>query len=62
MVFRAPATPSEQALRVIGVTVVAWGIRLPSAHAVARRAPHGWVPLRTARRLAAATPPFAHSW
>ena len=31
-------------------TAVAWGVQLPSAHAIARRAPHGHVPLRTLRR------------
>ena len=59
---------SQQALRVIGVTAVAWGVKLPSAHAVARRAPHGHIPLRTLRRLRAAvlqlnlSPVLAHSW
>lgn len=63
-----PSSPAQQALRVLGVTVVAWGIKLPSAHAVARRAPHGYVPARALRRLAAAgaiAPParlLAHSW
>ncbi|RYF83523.1 MAG: hypothetical protein EOO29_03010 [Comamonadaceae bacterium] len=58
----------QQSLRVIGVTAVAWGVQLPSAHAVARRAPHGHIPLRTLRRLRAAVHPFnlapvlAHSW
>lgn len=53
---------------MLGVTVVAWGIKLPSAHAVARRAPHGHVPARALRRLAVASaiaPPtrfLAHSW
>ena len=66
--FVVPSSPAQQALRVLGVTVVAWGIRLPSAHAVARRAPHGYVPVRALRRLAAASsvaPParlLAHSW
>ena len=64
----APASPAQQALRVVGITVVAWGIKLPSAHAVARRAPHGYVPLRALRRLGAAgaiAPPtrlLAHCW
>lgn len=61
-------TLSQQSLRVIGVTAVAWGVKLPSAHAVARRAPHGHIPLRTLRRLRAAvlqlnlSPVLAHSW
>ncbi|RYY72828.1 MAG: hypothetical protein EOO24_46965 [Comamonadaceae bacterium] len=59
---------SQQSLRVIGVTAVAWGVKLPSAHALARRAPHGHVPQRTLRRLSAAVrhlnlaPVLAHSW
>jgi len=60
---------SQQALRVVGVTAVAWSVRLPSAHALARRAPHGYVPARTLRRrLRTAVqqihpaPALAHSW
>lgn len=59
---------SQQALRVIGVTALAWDVRLPSAHAIARRANHGYVPVRTLRRLRAAVrhinpaPVLAHSW
>lgn len=59
---------SQPALRVIGVTAVAWGVKLPSAHALARRAPHGHVPQRALRRLRAAVqhlnlaPVLAHSW
>ena len=59
---------SQQALRVIGVTAVAWDVQLPSAHALARRAPHGYVPVRTLRKLRAAVrlinpaPVLAHSW
>jgi hypothetical protein len=66
--FVAPSSPAQQALRVLGITVVAWGIQLPSAHAVARRAPHGYVPARALRRLVAAnaiapsTRFLAHSW
>lgn len=41
---------SQQAQRVIGVTAVAWDVQLPSAHAVARRAPYGYVPVRALRR------------
>ncbi|WP_225783215.1 hypothetical protein [Xenophilus sp. Marseille-Q4582] len=73
MTAQVPSRPlrhalSQQALRVIGVTAVAWGVQLPSAHAIARRAPHGHVPLRTLRRLRAAVrlihpaPVLAHSW
>lgn len=60
---------SQQALRVVGVTAVAWSVRLPSARALARRAPHGYVSARTLRRrLSAAVQPIrpapvlAHSW
>lgn len=66
--FIHPPTLSQEALRVIGVTVLAWDIRLPSAHALARRAPHGHVPVRVLRRLRAASalapaaPLLAHSW
>ena len=66
--FAVPSSPAQQARRVLGVTVVAWGIKLPSAHAVARRAPHGYVPARALGRLAATSavaPParlLAHSW
>ncbi|MBS0429300.1 MAG: hypothetical protein JSR41_18640 [Proteobacteria bacterium] len=66
--FVVASSPAQQALRVLGVTVVAWGIKLPSAHAVARRAPHGYLPVRALRRLVAAhaTAPstrfLAHSW
>ncbi|MFT4268802.1 MAG: hypothetical protein QM586_16530 [Xenophilus sp.] len=62
------ASPSQQVLRVIGVTAVAWSVRLPSARALARRAPRGYVPVRTLRRLRAAVreihpaPVLAHSW
>ena len=63
-----PRSLSQQSLRVIGVTAVAWDVKLPSAHALARRAPHGHVPVRTLRRLRAAVrqlnvaPVLAHSW
>lgn len=66
--FIVPSSPAQQALRVLGVTVVAWGVKLPSAHAVARRAPHGHVPVRALRRLGVAgvvaspTRFLAHSW
>jgi len=65
---KAGSVLSQQALRVIGVTAVAWSVKLPSAHAIARRAPHGHVPARTLRRLRAAVrslnpaPVLAHSW
>lgn len=55
------------AQRVIGVTAKAWGIAPASAHAIARRAHHGYVPVRTLRRNAAASGStgsltMAHSW
>jgi hypothetical protein len=62
-------TPAEQALHVIAQTVSAWRIAPASAREVARRAPHGYVPVRIMRRLRAAAaaaasagPVFAHSW
>ena len=70
MTHSSPARSLPQpALRVIGVTAVAWGVKLPSAHALARRAPHGHVPARRQRALArlhaqlfGSTPALAHSW
>jgi hypothetical protein len=68
----AGGSPAEHALAVIARTVSAWGIAPASAREVARRAPHGYVPVRIMRRLRAAAaaaasaasagPAFAHSW
>ncbi len=59
----------QAAAHVLAVTVQAWGIASASPHALARRAPHGYVPVRARRRLqasanAAASSPacIAHSW
>ncbi|MDM0014648.1 hypothetical protein QTH87_19555 [Variovorax sp. J22P168] len=62
----APTT-IEHARRVIAQTLLAWQIAPASAHEVARRAPHGHVPIRMLRRLRAAAvaysrPVLAHSW
>jgi hypothetical protein len=64
---------TAQAQRVIAATATAWGLTWPaastSARALARQAPHGYVPLRALRRMgraaaaAAAGRGFiAHSW
>jgi len=60
-------TPAQRARRVIGITVIAWDVKRPGAHAVARRAPHGHRPACVPRRLRAAAafgpaPLLAHSW
>jgi hypothetical protein len=55
---------SECARRVVALTASAWQVAPLSAHAAARRAPRGYVPLRVARRMRAAitVTAFAHSW
>ncbi|MDM0035258.1 hypothetical protein QTI33_24195 [Variovorax sp. J22P271] len=63
----APSTPAEQARAVIARTATAWRIAPASPRAVARRAPHGHVPVRILRRIGASArapglPVFAHSW
>lgn len=62
-------TPEMHALRVIGTTAQAWRIVPESAYAITRRAPHGYVPFRSLRRIrhaareALAQPQFlAHTW
>jgi hypothetical protein len=60
-------SPAAQAHHVIAVTATAWRVAPRSPHEVARRAPHGYVPLRVLRRLQAAPaaparPVIAHSW
>ncbi len=60
---------AARAERIVAVTAAAWRIAQPSAHALARRAPHGYVPQRTWRRLGRAAGAglpactfLAHSW
>ncbi|MEB0112281.1 hypothetical protein RCH10_001731 [Variovorax sp. GrIS 2.14] len=59
--------PTAQARCVIARTASVWRIAPVSQREVARRAPHGYVPVRIVRRLQAAIvasqrPVFAHSW
>ena len=49
--FRHQPNMVDAARRLIEVTARAWNIRPESAHALARRAPHGYVSRRLARRL-----------
>lgn len=63
------ATPATWARRVLDVTARAWQLAPRSAQALARRAPHGYVPRRARLRAAAlaalrpAVPVLlAHSW
>ncbi|WP_326543182.1 hypothetical protein [Pseudorhodoferax sp.] len=63
------ATPADWAARVLEVTARAWQLAPRSAQAMARRAPHGYVPRRARLRAAAlaalrpAVPTLlAHSW
>ncbi|MGJ7543672.1 hypothetical protein [Variovorax sp. LT1R16] len=69
MTQQPPVSPVDQARRVIGVTRQAWRVAPLSVHAAARRAPHGYVPLRALRRVQIAAtrrpptaPALAHSW
>ncbi|UVH60823.1 hypothetical protein NWF24_15805 [Variovorax paradoxus] len=57
-------SPAAQARHVLALTAKAWRIPPGSAHEVARRAPHGYVPVRALRRLhaAAALALLPHSW
>jgi len=62
-------SPAEHVRQVLCVTVAAWGVRPESPRAVARRAPHGYEPLRARRRRffeaarALGEPQrLAHSW
>ena len=48
---RHPPNIVDAARRLMEVTARAWKIRPESAHALARRAPHGYVPRRLAHRL-----------
>ena len=47
----ASSSPAAQARHVLALTAIAWCIAPASPHEVARRAPHGHVPLRVRRRL-----------
>lgn len=47
-------SPAELASQVIARTALAWQVTPQSARAIARRAPHGYVPVRALRRLRAA--------
>lgn len=69
MTQHPPVSPVEQARLVIGVTRQAWRVAPLSEHAEARRAPHGYVPLRALRRVQVAAQRrlplgvvLAHSW
>lgn len=67
-------SPRERATRVVSITARAWAIAPVSPRALARRAPHGHVPVRALRRLRKAAaftmttsawqgpPAIAHSW
>ena len=63
----AELTPAEHVRRVIAQTASVWQIAPASPREVARRAPHGYVPVRIMRRIRAAAvaygrPALAHSW
>jgi hypothetical protein len=67
MTHIAESRPAEHASRVIARTASVWRIAPASLREVARRAPHGYVPVRSVRRMRAAVmashwPVFAHSW
>lgn len=57
-------SPAAQARRVLDLTVKAWCIPASSPRALARRAPHGYLPVRAIRRLQAAAvlALLPHSW
>lgn len=57
-------SPAAQARHVLALTTTAWRIAPPSPHEVARRAPHGHMPIRAMRRLhaAAVLALLPHSW
>jgi len=65
MPLRTPhVSPAAQARHILALTTAAWRIAPPSPHEVARRAPHGHVPIRALRRLhaAAVLALLPHSW
>lgn len=57
-------SPAAQARHVLDLTAKAWRIPASSPRSVARRAPHGYVPVRALRRLhsAAVLALLPHSW
>jgi hypothetical protein len=57
-------SPAAQARHVLDLTAKAWRIPPSSPRAIARRAPHGHVPVRAMRRLhaAAVLALLPHSW
>jgi len=59
-----PVSPAAQVRHVLDLTAKAWRIPPASPRAVARRAPHGHVPMRAMRRLhaAAVLALLPHSW
>lgn len=59
--FDASPLPSAWGQRVLAVTASAWQLTPRSAHALARRAPVGYVP-RRARLRAAAGNTLALAW
>ncbi|MGJ7552371.1 hypothetical protein ACSFBI_00115 [Variovorax sp. RB3P1] len=65
MLFRTfQVSPAAQARQVLALTAKAWLVPQSSPRAVARRAPHGYVPVRAMRRLhaAAVLALLPHSW
>ena len=70
MSSRSNLSPRTRAEQVVALTAASWQVAPASPRALARRAPHGSVPVRVLRRLhktaAAAFPHhrgfLAHSW
>ena len=70
MSSRSTCSIRAHAAQIVDLTAVAWRVAPASPRALARRAPHGYVPARVLRRLqktaAAAFPShrgvLAHSW
>jgi hypothetical protein len=63
------SSPADTVREILRVTARAWGVAPESPQAVARRAPHGYEPLRRQRRrffdaakALAQQPLMAHSW
>ncbi|QNK66968.1 hypothetical protein [Variovorax sp. PAMC26660] len=57
-------SPAAQARHVLALTAKSWRIPPSSPREIARRAPHGYVPVRALRRLhaAATLALLPHSW
>ncbi|WP_218121928.1 hypothetical protein [Variovorax sp. EL159] len=57
-------SPAAQARHVLALTAKSWRIPPSSPREIARRAPHGYVPVRALRRLhaAAVLALLPHSW